>query len=194
MSLVGAAVSIGGFVALVTANSVKSWVRGHPYPIYFALIVAILIVAGTLDYAYNLRKRLMQPTDHDTKLYAAALSALPANGAVIGWLKRADMTAARVTDFPADVLAALEKAAEYARTRPVGFDNPQLAASFEALASSITGFCTAVEYWTIAAHATGDSAGGTTTATALRNSHQGLVRAYDGFVRTAHADGIDTDG
>lgn len=194
MSLVGAAVSIGGFVALVTAAPVKAWVRSHPYPIYFALIVAILIVAGTLDYAYNLRKRLVQPTDHDTKLYAAALSALPADGTVIGWLKRADMTAARVTDFPADVLAALEKAAEYARTRPVGFDSPQLAASFETLASAITGFCTAVEQWTIAAHANGGSAGGTTTATAVRNSHHGLVRAYDGFVRTAHASGIDTDG
>ena len=187
MSLVGAAVSIGGFVALVTAASVKAWVRSHPYPIYFALILAVLIVAGTLDYAYNLRKRLVRPTDHDAKLYTAALSALPADGTVIGWLKRADMLAAEVTDFPADVLAALEQAAEYARTRPVGFDNPQLAASFETLASAIGGFCTAVEHWTI-------TDGGTTTAIALRDSHQGLIRAYDGFIRTAHASGIDTDG
>jgi hypothetical protein len=193
MSLVGAAVSVGGFVALVTTDSVKAWVRSHPYPIYLALIVAILIVAGTLDYAYNLRKRLVQPTDHDTKLYAATLSTLPVDGAVVGWLKRADMTAAKVTDFPADVLAALERTAEYARTRPVGFDNPQLATSFETLASAITGFCTAVEHWTIAALANTGSTDGTTTATALRNSHQGLVRAYDGFVRTAHASGIDTD-
>lgn len=190
MSLVGGVVSIGGFVALVTANSVKTWVRSHPYPIYLALILAILIVAGTLDYAYNLRKRLVQPTDHDTKLYTAAQGVLPADGAVIGWLKRADMTAAGVTDFPADVLAALEEAAEYARTRPVGFDNPRLAASFETLASAITSFCTAVEHWTIAVHANVGSADGT----ALRKSHQGLVRAYDEFVRTAHASGIDTDG
>jgi hypothetical protein len=190
MSLVGGAVSIGAFVALVTANTVKAWVRNHPYPIYLALIVAVLIVAGTLDYAYNLRKRLVQPTDHDTKLYAAAQSVLPADGAVIGWLKRANMTAAGVTDFPADVLAALEDAAEYARTRPVGFDNPRLATSFETLASAITSFCMAVERWTIAVHTNGGSADGT----ALRESHQGLVQAYDGFVRTAHVSGIDTDG
>jgi hypothetical protein len=193
MSLVGATVSIGGFVALLTANPVKSWVKSHPYPIYIALIVAILIIAGTLDYAHHLRKRIVQPTDHDTKLYAAALSAIPADGAVIGWLKRADMRATRITDFPADVLAALENAAESARTRPVGFDNPRLAASFETLATAITGFCTAVEHWTIAAHVNGGSTGGTTTTADLRTSHLGLVRAYDGFIRTAHASGIDTD-
>jgi hypothetical protein len=194
MSLVGAAVSIGGFVALVAADSVKDWVRSHPYPIYFALIVAVLIVAGTLDYAYNLRKRLAQPTDHDMKLYAAALSELPVDGAVIGWLKRADMTTAGVTDFPADVLAALEKAVENARTRPVGFDDSRLATSFKTLTSALTCFCDAVDDWTIAAHANGGSAGKTTTATALRDSHEGLVGAYDMFVRTAHASGIDTDG
>lgn len=194
VSLVGTVVSIGGFVALAAASSVKAWVTGHPDLIYSALIVAILLLAGTIDYAYNLRKRIVQPTDHDTKLYAATLSALPADGAVIYWLKRTDLTTARVTDFPADVLAALEKVAEYARTRSVGFDNPRLAASFDTLASAITGFCSEVEQWTIAAHANGDYADGTTTATGLGISRQGLVQAYDGFVRTAHDSGINTDG
>lgn len=194
MSLVGAAVSIGGFVALVAADSVKAWVRSHPYPIYFALIVAVLIVAGALDYAYNLRKRLAQPTSHDVKLYAAAVSELPADGGVIGWLKRADMTTASVKDFPADVLAALEDAAESARTRPVGFDDARLAASFESLTGAINRFCHAVEQWTITAQAHGGSTAATTTTIALADSHQELVRAYDRFVRTAHASGIDTDG
>jgi hypothetical protein len=194
MSLVGAAVSIGGLVALLAADSVKNWVKSHPYPIYFALIVAVLILAGTLDYAYNLRKRLAEPTGHDIKLYAAALSAIPADGAVIGWLKRADMTTTGVTDFPADVLAALEEAAKDARTRPVGFDDPRLAKSFETLTSALTRFCGTVEDWTIVTQANGGSAGGTTTATVLSDCHQGLVLAYDMFVRTAHACGIDTDG
>jgi hypothetical protein len=193
-SLVGAVVSIGGFVALVAADSVKACVRSHPYQIYFALIVAVLIVAGTLDYAYNLRKRLAQPTGHDVKLYAAALSALPADGAVIGWLKRADMTTAGVDDFPADVLAALDKAAENARTRPVGFDDARLATSFETLTSAITCFCDAVEHWTITTQAHGGSAAGTATAMTLTDSHRELVRAYDRFVRAAHTSGIDTDG
>jgi hypothetical protein len=194
VSLVGTVVSIGGFVALVAAGSVKAWVRGHPDLIYSALIVAILLLAGTLDYAYNLRKRLVQPTDHDMRLYAATLSALPADGAVIRWLKRTDLTTARVTDFPADVLAALEKVAEHARARPVGFDNPRLAASFDTLATAIMGFCSAVEHWTIAAHANGDCADEPATATGLGISRQGLVQAYDRFVRTAHDSGINTDG
>lgn len=194
MSLVGAAVSISGFVALLAASSVKAWVRSHPYLIYFALIVVILLLAGTLDYAFNMRKRLVQPTNHDTKLYAAVLSALAADGPVIGWLKRTDLTAARVTDFPADVLAALEKADEYARTRPVGFDNQRLAASFGTLAAAITSFCNAVDHWTIAARVSGDGTAERATSAALSNSHKGLVRAYDEFVRAAHASGIDTDG
>jgi hypothetical protein len=194
MSLIGAAVSISGFVAVVTAKSMKSWVRSHPYAIYFTLIVAILVLAGSLDYAYNLRKRLARPTDHDARLYVAALSALPADGTVIGWLKRADMTAAEITDFPADVLAALAKAAEYARLRPVGFDDPRLAASYQTLVGAITGFCAVVEHWTVAVHANGGSPGGTAGVTALDRGHRDLIRAYDGFVRTAHASGIDTDG
>ena len=50
MSAIGVVLSISGFVALVTTQSVKTWVQGHPYPIYLALIVAVLVVAGTLDY------------------------------------------------------------------------------------------------------------------------------------------------
>ena len=194
MSLVGATVSVAGFVALLAADSVKAWVRSHPYPIYFALIVAILILAGTLDYAFNLRKRLVQPTNHDTKLYAAALSALAADGAVIRWLKRTDLTAARVTDVPADVLGALEKAAEYARTRPVGFDNQRLAASFETLAGTITSFCDAVDHWTVAVRVGGDDNASSTASATLSSTHRGLIQAYDEFVRAAHANGIDTDG
>ena len=189
MSIVGTAVSVGGFVALVTAGSVKAWVKSHPYPIYIALIVAIMILTGTLNYAYNLRKLRVQPTDHDTKLYGAALRSLPPNGPAIGWLKRVDMISRRTSDFPADVLAALEDSVEFARTRPVGFDDPRLAVAYETLTTAITGFCTAVENWTIATGSTGETA----VTKALRSSHQALVQAYDGFLRTAHASGIDTD-
>ncbi|HEU5392888.1 MAG TPA: hypothetical protein VFV73_44070 [Streptosporangiaceae bacterium] len=224
MSAIGAVLSISGFVALVTAQSVKTWVKSHPYPIFLALIIAVLVVTGTLDYAYNMRKRIKVPSGHDKRLYGAALERLPVNGAVIGWLKHVALTDASDVSFPADVLDALEKTVEFFRTQPVGFDDAELAHSFKSLAEAITGFRRSVDSWTLAAHARqlkrmmtpppGTSAPGDALSeispalvsrpvaeagldeetTALTHRQRELVRAYDQFVRTAHARGIDTDG
>jgi hypothetical protein len=224
MSAIGAVLSISGFVALVTTQSVKTWVKGHPYPIYLALIAAVIVVAGTLDYAYNMRKRIKLPSDHDKKLYGAALERLSVNGAVISWLKHTELTAANNADFPADVLDALEKTIEFSRTLPVGFDDTQLARSFESLLEAITGFCRTVDNWTLAAHARQlkgimtplpgtsglrEALSGISNppvsphvvdddmkeeTTALTYRHRELVKAYDNFIRTVHARGIDIDG
>lgn len=213
MSVIGAAVSISGFVALVTTQSVKTWVKNHPYPIYLALIVAVLVIAGTVNYAYNLRKRMMAPSGHDRKFYAAALGRLPPNGTVIGWLKRAEMSEARITDFPADVVDALEKTIEFSRTQSVGFDDKQIAAAFESLTTAISGFRQSVDRWTFAAHTSqfrpmaappsGTPPSGTPPSAdpalaeqtvVLTRHHHDLVQAYDRFIRTAHARGIDIDG
>jgi hypothetical protein len=218
MSAIAATVSIGGFVALVTTQSVKTWVKSHPYPIYLALIVAVLVIAGTLDYAHNLRKRIALPSEHDKKFYIAALKRLPPNGTVIGWLKHAEMTEASIADFPADVLTALDKTIEFSRTQPVGFDDMRIAGSFESLAEAIASFCQSVDRWTLAAHArrfrqTAAPPAGTPSSeasqplvsprdidvgleeetAALTRRHHDLVRAYDRFIRTAHARGIDID-
>ena len=219
MSVIGAALSISGFVALVTTQSVKTWVKNHPYPIYLALILAVLVVAGTLDYAYNIRKRIKLPSDHDKKLYIAILERLPVNGTVIGWLKRTEINDVGVSDFPADVLGALEKTIEFSRTQPVGFDDAQLARSFESLIQAIASFCRSVDSWTFSAHARqlkkimappartalpGEALSGVShppvsqntgnasmdqETTALMHRRHGLVRAYDNFIRTAHGAG-----
>jgi hypothetical protein len=203
MSVIGVALSISGFVALVTTQSVRAWVKNHPYPIYLALIVALLVVAGTLDYAYNMRKRIRLPSDHDRKLCATTLERLPVNGPVIAWLKHTKVTEASVSDFPADVLGALEKTIEFSRTLPVGFDDAQLARSFESLIKASTSFCHSVDSWTFAAHSQrlkkimapppGDASMEEGT-TALTHRQHELVKAYDHFIRTAHARGIDIDG
>lgn len=208
MSLIGAVLSISGFVALVTAHSVKVWVKNHPYPIYLALIVAVLIIAGTLDYAYNLRKRITAPSGHDMMLYVAAVASIPPNGPVIGWLKRTEMTEASIADFPADVLGALERTIEFSRAQSVGFDDTQIAGSFESLTGAITGFCQSVDRWTFAAHTrhfrsaktlrppvapTATGASLEEEMAVLTRRHHDLVQAYDKFIRTAHARGIDID-
>lgn len=192
MSAIGAVVSISGFIALVTAQSVRTWVKSHPFPIYLALIVAVLVIAGTLDYAYNLRKQMNRPSPHDKKLYLAALERLPANGAVVRWLKRAKITEASIGSFPADVLGALDRTVEFSRTQPVGFDDARIAGSFKSLTEAITIFCLSVDQWTLAAHTAGASVADE-TAGLTRRRHD-LVLAYDRFIGTAHDCGIDIDG
>jgi hypothetical protein len=192
MSAIGAVVSTSGFIALVTAQSVRAWVKSNPFPIYLALIVAVLAIAGTLDYAYNLRKQLNQPSAHDKKLYITVLEMLPANGAVIRWLKRAKLTEDNIADFPADVLGALDKIVEFSRTQPVGFDDDRIAGSFDSLAAAITIFDQSVDRWTLAAY-TVDASVADETASLARRHHE-LVKAYDRFIRTAHTRGIDIDG
>jgi hypothetical protein len=224
MSTIGVVVSLGGFTALVTTQSVKIWVKSNPYPIYLALIVAVLVIAGTVDYASSLRKRLMIPSDHDRKLYVAALERLPQNGTVIGWLKRTEMTRVSVADFPADVLGALEETVEFSGMQPAGFDDLRIAGSFESLTGAITSFRQSVDHWTLAANArqtrpmTAPPSGTSPLeahrsglsqppvspraieatvgeeTTALTRRHTDLIRAYDLFIRTAHARGIDIDG
>jgi hypothetical protein len=217
ISVIGAVVSISGFITLVTTRSVKVWVKVHPYPIYLALIVAILIIAGILEYAYMLRSRIAVPSDHDRKFYAAALDRLPPNGTVVGWLKRAD-TGISITDFPADVLETLEKMVEFSRVQSVGFDDKHLADSFRFLTDAIAAFCQSVETWTFAEHARqfgstaslppqalsaeephphdascAGEAGVAEEAITLTRIRESLVQAYDRFIRTAHARGIDID-
>jgi hypothetical protein len=194
MSAIGSVVSIGAFVALVSSQSVKTWVKSHPYPIYLALIVAVLVIAGTLDYAYNLRKRLALPSDHDKWFYAAALESLPPDGTVIRWLKNAEMTKPSIADFPADALSSLENVAGFSRTQPVGFDDTRIARSFKSLTGAITGFCHSVDRWTFTVHDRAIDATTEAETAALTRRHHDLVRAYDRFIRTAHAQGIDIDG
>jgi hypothetical protein len=221
MSAIGVVLSISGFLALVTTQTVKTWVKSHPYPIYLALIAAILVIAGTLDYAYNLRKQIKLPSDHDKEFYGAALEKLPVNGTVIAWIKHTEMTGASIADFPADVLGTLEKMIEFSRTQPVGFDDSRVASSFESLIEAITGFCRSVDSWTFAAHirqfkGIAGSPPGTSQSgkppseislppvsphvvdadmkeetALLTRRHHDLVRAYDQFIRTAHARGVD---
>lgn len=196
MSAIGAALSISGFVALVTSQSVKAWVKSHPYPIYLALIVAVLAIAATLDYAYNLRKRIMRPSGHDKKLYVAALERLPPDGPVISWLKHAEMTAVSIDGFPADVLGALEQTVDFYRVQPVGFDDARIAGSFRSLTEAIANFRQSVDRWTIAAQARQPGGAGASRAaetSTLAGRHHDLVRAYDRFVRTAHVRGIIID-
>ena len=92
-----------------------------------------------------------------------------------------------VVDFPADVLTALERTAERPRLRPVGFDDPEVAAAFHALTP-----------WVSLPSVTRLSSGrwprpDQARQAALESCNQRLLHAYDDFIVTAHEHGLDSD-
>ena len=163
LAIIGAAVTISGFVALITASAAREFVKTHPYPIYIAFIVTLVMLLAVLNYVSTLRGKNAYLTSvvdqsarprvtvHDVRYYSEVLSDIPVNGPVITWLKEAEMAELDVVDVPADVLTALERTADRPRLRPVGFDDPEVAAAFHALTAGITAFRGSVEQWTLAA-------------------------------------------
>lgn len=216
LSIIGGVVAIGGFVTLVTANSARVFVKKHPYPVYIALIVAVLIIMATLNYVRTLQKKNAQltsladrpeplhPSAHDVRFYAEMLSDIPVGGSVMAWLKRIKMTEMSPTGFPSDVLTALDKTVERPRMRPVGFDDQETAAAFRALTGAIEDFRNTVEQWTFTHH-NARWLGGTAQGARLEAGDRDvltdtlvsldakLIQSYDTFIITAHARGIDAD-
>ena len=97
LAFVGAVVAMAGFVALVTAKSVKAFVKDHPYPLYIALVIAVLTISATLNYVRFLRRENARltclasresPTSNDVRYFAGLMVDLPIDGAVMTWLKR----------------------------------------------------------------------------------------------------------
>lgn len=214
LSVVGMVLTVSGFVALVTANSARLFVKEHPYPIYLALVIAVLVILAALNWVHVLlgrnselediasRSESPRPSRHDVRFYTEAIKDIPVDGSVVTWLKCTQMTKLSIADFPADVLRALEKTAERPRMRPVGFDDREIAAAFGALIDAVKDFLETVEHWTFGQHNARWRAGVTellpttvadraTWTSALAASHVRLIRAYDTFIITAHTRGIE---
>ena len=198
LAIIGAAVTISGFVALITAGAAREFVKTHPYPIYIAFIVTLVMLLASLNYASALkgknaylasvRHQSARPraSAYNMHYYSEVLCDIPIDGPVIVWLKETEMTELDVGDVPADVLSALDRTADRPRLRPVGFDDPEVADAFGALTAGITAFRSAVERWTLAA-------GRPEMAAALAECHRRLLHVYDDFVVSAHEHGLDND-
>ena len=213
LSIMGGILTLTAFITLITAKPVGAFVRKHPYPIYLAFILTVLMLLATLNYTQALRKRNAElkaaqahpgsslPSGHDVRFFADALSDVPVDGQVIAWLRRVRIAELKPREFPADVLSALQKTSARPRTRPVGFDNQDIANALQTFLEAIDDFCAAVEAWTLVYYtarwqdaasnnAAEDQEAGTSV---LEVSHAELIRAYDAFIITAHSHGVDAD-
>lgn len=218
LAIVGVVSSIAGFVGLVTSGQLRTFVKLYPYPICIALIITLLALLISLNYAQTVRRQRSQlqaaaqspaeprPSAHDVRLFAEALADLPLDGPVITWLRRAEAAALDPADFPADVLTALDRTVGRLERRPVGFDDELVAQALAGFLAAVEDYRVNLESWTLAGHNTAlaghDVARAAATAGprptgpdpvtgALADSQQRLLRAYDSFILTAHKRGMD---
>jgi hypothetical protein len=211
LAIVGVVTSIAEFVGLVTSGQLRKFVEVYPYPICIALIIALLALLMSLNYAQTVRRQRSQlqdaaqqpreprPSAHDVRLFAEALADLPLDGPVITWLRRVDGAALDPADFPADVLTALERTVGRLERRPVGFDDDLVARTLADFLAAVEDYRVNLESWTLvwqnpalAGATEGPLPASPDPVTGdLADSQQRLLRAYDSFILTAHKCGMD---
>lgn len=211
LAITGGATSITGFISLITAQSFKHLIKAYPYAIYAARIITLLALLVTLNYVQILRRERARAriaaqrsmdrraSTHDLQFFEEMCTDLPLDGPVIRWLRRTTPADLMPTEVPADVLTALERTARRARLRPVGFDDGSVARALAEFLDAIEEYRSAVESWTLLLHnaAVRQTAAGVSaadidpTASAIADSHNRLIRAYDSFIVTGHAGGMD---
>jgi hypothetical protein len=209
LAIVGVVSSVAGFVGLVTSGQLRKFVKIYPYPICIALIIVLLALLVSLNYAQTVRRQRSQlqdaaqrpgeprPSGHDVRFFAEVLADLPLDGPVITWLRRVDPGTLKLPDFPADVLTALDRTVGRLERRPVGFDDDLVARALADFIATVEDYRANLERWTLvwqdlalAGASGGLLLGPDSVAGGLADSQQRLLRAYDSFVVTAHKRGL----
>lgn len=65
-TIIGAFLTIAGFVSYLTRETIRHWVQIHPYPIFIAFIINLLLTIPGVIYTLNVRERY-RTLDQETK-------------------------------------------------------------------------------------------------------------------------------
>ena len=57
LAVIGAFGAITAFITFLGKESPRHWIQAHSYPVFAALVAAVLLLLGTGSYAYNLAAR-----------------------------------------------------------------------------------------------------------------------------------------
>jgi hypothetical protein len=209
LAIIGAIVAVAGFVALITSKTLRHWIKAHPYIVFVALIISLVIVMITLNYARDLRLRYASlaqrakqqdpsATGHDKEMLKQFLATIPPTGRSIMWLKQEFDPAS----LPADHLRTLEKAVRSYSLNPVGFDDQSASVAYQELMATIDAFSEKIRRWT-----TVDARDALleipeewrferrsryqTAITEISQARDATVEAYDRFLHICHRVGID---
>lgn len=156
MSILGFIVALAPVVALIVAKSMRQFVKQHPYYIYAALVITVVVIVILCYWIYFLlgknrilwqseqRLRASLPTDGDREMAKVITDALPPEGDLMRWLKL-DFDAA---SLPASSVHNLRRVSESLRLRPVDFTDSVAHDSYQVYRSALDQFAKTVQEWT----------------------------------------------
>jgi hypothetical protein len=210
-ALIGAVVTIAAFIALITSETLKTWVKHYSYWVAVALVIVLLALWLLTEYAISLRRRLIsnaipaadkpldsqtatRPSAHDSRLYSEILTDLPPDGMVMSWLKN-DFVAKYMSVGNVD---SLDQVIRQLRLKPIGFDDPQLHEITNELIQALSEFSeTVTQYYQLTPTQDLLSLSGLSEKSyqealwAINNTRESIIISYNLFFRVAHEQGLD---
>lgn len=188
LSVIGAIVTIGGLLSLLTSGAFKTWIRNHSYWVFLALILSITTAFVVVDYVRSMKRR--EATEHDRSVVAKILGRMPPDGKTIIWLKESYIS----KYAPVEYLDILDAVHDQIQRNVVGLDNAEANQACEKLKSAIGNFHSLVSvslfmddnYKTMNMSQSWPSKQWKEASHQLNETHDLLVQAYDDFLRICH--------
>lgn len=203
IGLVGAVITI---VPWALSNTVRVWGRDHSNWLYGALVLASLAVAIILGYARDLNRKCHEleestkkPSSNDINMLHEVMAQVPRYGIIMTWLKSGFFA----KSIPFARVEGVEQLRQKLSMNPLKFDNRQVNDAYEDFKVAIEDFCTVTTQWTrledgnyerLHVPLPVDEEDEKTYYGALdeiNDSTGKLISAYDNFLRTCTANGLD---
>ncbi len=188
MSVIGAIVTIGGLVSLLTSEAVKMWVRNHSYWVFLALTLSIAAAFVAVDYVRS--KKRKEATEHDRSVVVKILDKIPPDGKAIVWLKELYIS----KYAPVEYLNVLDAVHDQMQLNVIGLDNAEANGAYDRLKIAIGNFHSLVsfnlfmddDYKTMTASQSWPWEQWKEVSHQLNEADDALVKAYDDFLRICH--------
>jgi len=145
IAIITAIVTIVTFVGYLTSKSLNTWTKTHSVVIFYGVIFFFMVTGVSLNYLFKERRKYrrlekktarVKSSEHDKKLFQGFITILPPAGPVMKWLRES----VRPNAFLIKDYKALEDVLGDMGLRPLGFDNPEVEASYGQLHEAVQEF------------------------------------------------------
>jgi hypothetical protein len=207
LAVVGGVVSVVTLVVMLTSAGSRNWVKDHPYWVFGGFVAAIVAILVLLNFMQDINAkyselRLLQrsddlrPTDQNKRAIGAFLARIPPGGVFVTWLKKGFSP----SSIPLEKLDALNEVTEYLSSDPGRFDDPLAARGYLELIAAAGAFSDKLQRWTSLEAGNAQriipieweqGAKYDRAVAEIQDAKDGLIDAYDAFLRTCHERGIE---
>jgi hypothetical protein len=206
-AIIGFASAVITILPWALSNTVRVWVREHSNWLYGVLVLAIIAVIVILGYARDLNRKCQEleastkePSRNDVNMLREIMKQIPRDGTIMTWLKVEFFAKA----IPYAKIEALDQVQGTLHMNPFEFDDRQVNAAYENFGSAIgdfrvliTRYCNFEEnrkYDTLRVRPPekpGEERNYYKEIDELYEEVEKLTSAYDEFLRTCTANGLD---